>query len=113
MAEYPVGQERLLKRLVSTFRCQICRHTFEGEQVRVAARHDQLWVVSVRCRRCRNQQVFWFALTDKDEQTMLRDLSEEEEQRFSTMDPVGSDDILDVHEFLQDFNGDFKGLFTE
>ena len=27
--------------------------------------------------------------------------------------PVSADDVLDMHEFLQHFNGDFQGLFAE
>lgn len=80
--------------------------------MRVAARHEQLWVVSVRCHRCRNQQTFWFALSDRNRDDMLGDLTQEEHARFSAMSPVSGDDVLDIHEFLQGFKGDFKELFT-
>src|SRR3954447_18296102 len=56
MSEYPAGQDPNLGRLISTFRGQVCRSSVESQRVKVAARHDQLWVVSVRCHRCRNQQ---------------------------------------------------------
>jgi hypothetical protein len=111
MAEYPAGQERLLKELVSTFRCPVCRRTFEGEHVRVAARHEDLWVVSVRCRLCRNQQVFWVAVKDLRAESILRDVSEDEEEQFAAMSPVTGDDVLDMHQFLRTFNGNFQDLF--
>lgn len=112
MAEYPSEHENALKRYVSTFRCQVCRCSYEGDQVRVAARHEQLWVVSVRCRRCRNQQVFYFAPREKDPESLLCDMNDQEEARFSAMDAVSSDEVLDMHQFLERFNGDFKKLFT-
>jgi hypothetical protein len=112
MAESRGGQERLLKQLVSTFRCPVCRRGFEGDHVRVAARHQHLWVVSVRCGRCRNQQVFWIALKDAQEQSILRDLTREEEEQFASLPPVTGDDVLDMHEFLRGFNGNFRGLFV-
>jgi hypothetical protein len=112
MAEFPTGQERLLKQLISTFRCSVCRRGFDREHVRVAARHEQLWIVSVRCALCRNQQVFWVALKENGDLTDLRDLTEAEEEQFATMAPVTSDEVLDMHEFLRGFNGDFKRLFT-
>jgi hypothetical protein len=113
MGEDQAGQERLLKQLIGTFRCHVCRHAFENDHVRVAARQEQLWIVSVRCRRCRNQQVFWVALKDQPvPQDDSPDLSSTEEERFAAMSPVASDDVLDVHEFLSEFNGDFKGLFA-
>lgn len=80
--------------------------------MRVAARHEQLWIVSVRCRRCRHQQVFWVA-RNRDDEDALTDLSADEEARFSLMEPVTGDDILDVHEFLEGFDGDFKRLFPD
>ncbi|MDQ2743723.1 MAG: hypothetical protein M3Z66_15715 [Chloroflexota bacterium] len=111
MADFPTGQERLLKKLISTYRCSVCRRGFEQDHVRITSRQEQLWIVSVRCGRCRNQQVFWVALKEDGEQAVLRDLSEAEEERFAEMAPVGADDVLDIHEFLRDFNGDFRALF--
>lgn len=112
MGEQRASQERLLKQLVSTFRCHVCRRSFEREQVRVTARHEQLWIVSVRCTSCRNQQVFWVALKDREEEVVLRDVTEDEQERFDEMPPVNGDDVLDMHEFLTGFNGDFIRLFT-
>jgi hypothetical protein len=112
MADYPAGQERLLKQLISSFRCNVCRRTYERAQVRVAARHEQLWIVSVRCNRCRNQQIFWLALKEQSEDALPRDVTDEEEERFAALGPVSSDDLLDVHEFLRNFNGDFQKLFS-
>jgi hypothetical protein len=112
MAEFPGGHDPLLRQLISTFRCQVCRSTFESERVRIAARHEQLWVVSVRCHRCRNQQMFWFALSERNRGDTPGDLTSEEQERFSAMAPVSSDDVLDMHLFLADFKGDFQQLFA-
>lgn len=115
MAEFPAGQERLLKQIVSKYRCQKCRRSFEHDHVRVAARHEKLWIVSVRCGRCRTQQTFWVTLKERglDELAELRDVSEAEEEQFSSMQAVTSDEVLDMHEFLSDFDGDFHTLFGE
>lgn len=110
MAEFPAGQDPLLRQLISSFRCQVCRSSFERERVRVAARHDELWVVSVRCHRCRNQQIFWFALSDRDRE-LQGDPSPEELERFEEMSPISCDEVLDIHLFLDEFDGNFEGLF--
>jgi hypothetical protein len=111
MPDFPVGQERLLKQLISTFRCSVCRRSFKREQVRVAARQEQLWIVSVRCSLCRNQQIFCFALRENGEKSIFRDLSESEEEQFAAMEPLTYDDVLDMHEFLEGFDGDFRDFF--
>lgn len=113
MADFPASQERLLKQLVSRFRCSVCRNAFARDHVRVAARHDQLWIVSVRCGRCRHQQVFWIAMKAETVPTILGDLTTDEEEHFSALGPVTGDDVLDVHEFLSDFDGDFQKLFAQ
>jgi hypothetical protein len=111
MNERQAGQERLVKDLVGTFRCPVCRRGFQHEHVRVTARHEQLWIVSVRCRTCRNQQVFWIALkeTEPDEGD---EISEVEHDQFAALAPVCGDDVLDMHIFLKEFNGDFISLFA-
>lgn len=114
MAEFPTDQEHLLiKQLISTYRCTVCRRSFEREQVRVAARHEQLWIVSVRCSRCRHQQRFWLALREGRDEEVLRDVTAPEEDQFAGMDPVSADNVLDMHEFLRDFDGDFSRLFGD
>jgi hypothetical protein len=112
MAEFPAGQEHLLKQLISSYRCQICRRSFERSQVRLAARHEQLWLVSVRCSLCRNQQVFWISLKDDEGESFLRDVTRDEDEQFAELPAVTGDDVLDMHEFLRDFNGDFRRLFS-
>lgn len=111
MGERGSQEERLLKEMVSRFRCHVCRRAFEREQVRVAARQDQIWFVSVRCGYCRKQQLFCLALSDSALEE-AGDLSAAEEERFAAMSPVSSDDVLDIHEFLVEFNGNFRTLFS-
>lgn len=112
MAEFSGGQERLLKQLISTFRCHVCRRTFEQDHVRIAARQEKVWIVSVRCSRCRNQQMFCVVPKEDESVAPFRDLTSDEEQEFGSLPALSSDDVLDMHEFLSEFNGDFKGLFA-
>lgn len=113
MGEQRASQEQILKQLVSTFRCHVCHRGFDREHVRVAGRHEQLWIVSVRCGTCRKQQVFRIALKDNQEQTFLRDVNEMEAEQFAAMSPVSCDDVLDIHQFLDSFNGDFMSMFDD
>jgi len=111
MDEHQADHERLVKDVVGTFRCPVCRRGFQHEHARVTARHEQLWIVSVRCRTCRNQQVFWIAL--RDSEAMSSDEAEEIDHEYlAEGTPVCTDDVLDMHQFLQGFNGDFAELFA-
>ena len=111
MAEFRGGQERDLKQWISSYRCRVCRRSYDRAQVRVAARRDEIWLVSARCSLCRNQQIFCVALRGNGNETILRDVSAAEEAQFAAMAPLTADDVLDMHQFLEDFDGDFKQLF--
>jgi hypothetical protein len=113
MADFESRQERVLRQRVGSHRCPQCRQSFRQDLVRVAARHDDLWVVSVRCPACRRQQVYYISLSDLiDRSEPSRDPSPDELERFELLPPVGSDELLDMHEFLRGFDGDFKRLFS-
>jgi RNase P subunit RPR2 len=112
MAELSPEGERQLKQAIANRRCSICRRTFDPDQVRVAARHDQLWIVSVRCSRCRHQGIFHVKPRKELLALPIQDTTEEEDERFSSLPPVDFDDVLDMHLFLEGFDGDFAGLFV-
>ena len=114
MSDHHSNQERQLRKHVASRRCPLCRKGYKPENVRVAARTDDLWAVSVRCAACRRQQVYWLSMADlKFPDDAPVDPSPEEEAAFNAMPPVGTDEILDMHLFLNDFDGDFQSLFSD
>jgi hypothetical protein len=44
---------------------------------------------------------------------VITDLTEAERERFDDSEVVGVDDVLEMHNFLKEFNGDFANLFSE
>lgn len=109
MADDLSSQERLLRQLIGSRRCQVCRREFDREHMRLAARHDQLWIVSVRCRLCRNQEVFWITPKDFDVDGIVA----AERAKSAGQPAITGDDLLDVHQFLKEFDGNFKELFSD
>jgi hypothetical protein len=110
MADFSPGQERVLKQMVATLRCEVCRRGFEREQVRITARHENVWILSVRCRSCRKQQSFWIAMKDVEEAVRKANAVPDEDGPRA---PVASDEVLDMHQFLETFDGNFQRLFGE
>ena len=43
----------------------------------------------------------------------ITDLTEVELDKFEGVDGVGADDVLDMHSFLKDFDGNFPRLFRQ
>lgn len=102
-------EQEILKRIVSNLRCEKCNGSFQPEEVVVLGRKENLWYLAANCSACSNQEVVAALVEGPGEPELLSDLNEFERRTFVT--PVSSDDVLDVHMFLKDFNGDFYALF--
>ena len=92
--------------------CAKCKHHYSLDDARVVERQGELWVLSVRCSHC-DTQAYVAAVVDSE--TM--DVDEIGTMELADVDdvvdePVSVDDVLDLHEFLESFDGDFAGLFN-
>jgi hypothetical protein len=91
--------------------CAKCKHSYSLDDARVIERQGELWVLSVRCSQC-DTQAFVAAVVDGDA-TEIGDIDEADVEIVDdeVVEPVSVDDVLDLHEFLDDFDGDFQALF--
>ena len=102
-------------------RCGVCHHVFVADDIHVLSRKPDMWMMVVECTECRARNFVAAVLNDGDPseaQLALRRLSEAAVRGESpgspsapSRPPVTADDVLDVHEFLRDFDGDFRSLF--
>lgn len=104
-------QDGPLRRLIHACRCQFCRNRLSGERVRITAHYDDVWLLGVRCTRCRRSQAFWVT-TPIDSAVPPSDLSPAERRAAEERPPISIDDLLDVHRFLAEFDGNFRVLFS-
>ena len=121
------GQEQRIKQLIlsAVTRCSECRRRYHLDDFAVIGHRDHLWMVTVVCEGCRSQGFITAIVEDPGQLSAdvsearpggrrrrgLSDLTPEEAGRFADVPPVDSLDLLDMHEFLADFDGDFKALF--
>ncbi len=112
-------------------RCIVCHHHFQPEDITVISREREMWTMLVECTDCHARNFVAAVLNDGDPeeaQLALRRLSERasreitaevefedvpygEELEVSTT-PVTASDVVDMYQFLQEFDGDFKALFS-
>ena len=104
-------------------RCSVCHHSFVPDDIHVISRKSDMWMMVVECSECQGRNFVAAVLNDGDPgeaQLALRRLSERgiKDDPTSNLKPtptlpkVTVDDVLDIHEFLADFDGDFQGLFA-
>ena len=118
--------EKQIKKIVLNRmeRCTVCHHIFAPEDIHIVSRKPDLWTMVVACGECNSRNFVAAVLGDGDPaqaQLALRKLSEQGAEGVSDIapddaeipagDPVSVDDVLEMHDFLKRFNGDFQRLF--
>lgn len=132
------GQERIIRRLFTEKQCHRCGRPYEAERVLVLARRSEVWMVMISCQDCEQKDTYVvkfppqmqgrrrvtsYRLSRPPASTPLpHELEGSQEQRPESLEmptplasshPVDADDVLDMHLFLKNFNGDFQRLFAE
>jgi hypothetical protein len=119
--------EKQIKRIVldRMERCSVCHRGFEPDDVHVLSRKSDMWMLMVSCGECQARNFVAAVIGDGDAeeaQLALRRLGEElvrtrtdiePEDEGMSGEPVSVDDVIEVHQFLQGFDGDFKALFRD
>ena len=105
-------KRELIKHLVASIPCAVCQHCYEPDDVRIVEHHGEIWILAVKCDHCGTQGLV-FAMIKEEEMETVSDLAPQEWARFREMPRIDADDVLDVHEFLRDFDGDLVSLFED
>ena len=100
-----------VRQLLENIRCVVCSEQYDESDVSIMGQQDELWMLMVSCHRCETQGII-LAMVKEDEQIeVLTDLTPEELAEATDLPPISGDDVLDVHRFLRDFEGDLVELF--
>ena len=118
--------EKQIKRIVldRMERCSVCHRGFEPDDVHVLSRKSDMWMLMVSCGECQARNFVAAVIGDGDAeeaQLALRRLGEEHVRTRTDIEPeddgepgepVSVDDVIEIHQFLQGFDGDFKALLS-
>lgn len=105
--------EAFLRRLFSKVECSVCGKRYDSSNIKVLDHEEDLWFLSVTCASCGTQGLV--AAVVKEGSVVAEPISDLTEAEYSTLagrEEVGVDDVLDMHSFLKEFNGDFVALFS-
>ena len=120
--------EKQIKRIVldRMERCSVCHREFQCSDDHVLSRKADMWMLMVSCSDCHARNFVAAVIGDGDAeeaQLALRRLGEEhirgrsqiepEYEDAAPGEPVSIDDVLEMHEFLKDFDGDFAAYFHQ
>jgi hypothetical protein len=108
-------------------RCSVCHRHFSTDDVHILNRQPDMWTMMVECTDCHSRNFVAALMNDGDPgeaRLALRELSDTVAQELMPAtvepdpvdtlpagDPVSATDVVDMHLFLEAFDGDFKQLF--
>jgi hypothetical protein len=108
--------------------CRVCHRHHEDDDVQVISQNPDVWMMVVECPDCHTRSFVAAVVDEKqadDAKIALRHLAGEQHEirrakRQDTAtnsadpsDPVTVEDVDEMHDFLDTFNGDFKSLFAK
>jgi hypothetical protein len=116
MAKFDLN--KILQWLAYILRCPVCGHKYSADQTKIVdvgedkAMVSRSVLVHTDCDKCKSSVVFSIAIDGPEIFSigMVTDLTSQDTTKFKNAKPISSDEVLATHEFLQDFNGDFRSL---
>ncbi len=106
-------EESLIKRLIASIKCGSCGQNYQEDNIEVIEHDDELWFLRVFCSSCHVRSLVAAIIRENARPEVITDLTEEEVEKFKSMDGVGDEDLLKMHSFLKDFDGNFPSLFRQ
>jgi hypothetical protein len=104
-------EERLIKKLMAKIKCESCGQHYEAYNIDILGHSEDMWFVKVLCATCHSQCLVAAVVRKEKAPAVTTDLTEEE-LKANNDSTIEVDDILDMHRFLEDFDGDFLRLFS-
>ena len=100
---------RRLREEAKKFDCSVCGTNHTRSDIRVLGKLDSAWIVRVTCATC--QTAFKLLVVVEEQKAAVTPVKEETSRASRRRPPVTSDDVLDAHETLREFQGDVASLF--
>jgi len=111
-----------LRTQLTSFTCSACGRRYRGSKIRLLAERDGLFFVDLDCARCGSHTVAIVTVEIDDATASITEISDLNLSIDSVPEhlgealpvgaaPVTADDVLEMHEFLAQFEGDVSHLF--
>jgi len=104
-----VGNEHFESHILNGVKCPTCRGHYS--LLKFLGRKGDLYKVLVHCAVCDTYGIGTARLSSPEAPPEGETELQERVQEKMQASPVSADDVLDMHEFLQSFDGNFASLF--
>lgn len=91
--------------------CSMCKQPYALDDARIVERQGEVWVLSVCCACCSAEALVAAVVDGSGVEVDTFDQLDTRKQAKSSDEAATVDDVLDMHRFLETFDGDFFSLF--
>ena len=109
---------KLLKKLHIMMRCPNCGKSYHLEEISIRGYLDQTYFLNMDCSNCHIPVFATVAISgdtsgisDTKPENQLENLNQPNNLLEKSQPLIQNDDILEMHKFLEDFDGDFSRNF--
>ncbi len=82
-------------------------------KIDVLGHQGDLWFLQAFCLACQARYLMAAVIKEDRVPEVITDLTEVELDKFRNVGVLTADDVLDMHNFLKGFDGDFSQLFSQ
>jgi len=105
-------KRRLVLKLVTHLCCGRCGQPYNPHDFDLVERQESVWRLGIECRHCHSAAHILILMQPGAAPEPPSDLTPEEKQAASGCPPISADDVLDIHQWLRQFDGDFQSHFA-
>lgn len=107
--------QEMIKQVRTAMRCPSCGSRYDTDNIHFLGQLDMAALVQLDCQSCGLPVMATILWSEKNPQhghsKLMSDLSVDESESTATGEPVTTDSVVDVHQFLKKFDGNFETLF--
>ena len=107
-------EDRRIRYYLSRIKCSVCGQHYKSTKIEFLGSFDEYSFFQITCEVCSTQALVT-AIVQKDEDKtsdVITDLTVEELKTSDTRSPVSTDDMLDMMNYLKDFDGNISEIFS-
>jgi hypothetical protein len=106
--------QELIKNIQAMMRCPSCGSSYGENHIHFLGQLDMAALIQLDCQSCDLPVMATIVVSEKQQLAtpkLMTDISGEELRAVKNRDPVTTDQVVDTHRFLKDFDGNFETLF--
>jgi hypothetical protein len=102
---------KFLRKIMSGLKCGVCGRGYETDKINVLGYQGDVWFLNVSCTSCNSLALIAATFKQDKLNPPITDLTQAELPKFSEVGEITADDIINIHSYLREFDGDFVKLF--